>query len=248
MALAEDGQVIDRLLELAAPSGELPAGGDFREHLAAALGGEFAIVLDGPLLPLASWRAVVEVYDAARFNRGMQALVKRFNQSAEERGEGGEGKEERATWSEDLDGAYPVYRVAIRQDGAASVSFAYAMAAGYLIAAPDAAAIERLLRTFRSGNGLATAPGFKELLPSEAPLGLSAFAYAPHVDKLLGLLPRGEQDDEQRAALVELRELVGPALLSVLARPNGAELVLNSAGTVTLPELAVLASLVMAEV
>ena len=35
--------------------------------LAASLGGEFALALDGPLMPVPSWKLVSEVYDPGRF-------------------------------------------------------------------------------------------------------------------------------------------------------------------------------------
>jgi len=41
------------------------AGFDVRSDLAASLGGEFAVALDGPAFPVPSWKLVAEVYDPA---------------------------------------------------------------------------------------------------------------------------------------------------------------------------------------
>src|ERR1035441_3525523 len=55
------------------------AGFDVRGDLAASLGGEFAVVLDGPAFPVPSWKLVAEVYDSARFEATAQKVAKAYN-------------------------------------------------------------------------------------------------------------------------------------------------------------------------
>ncbi len=55
---------------------------NLREDLAATLGGEFALALDGPLLPTPAWKLVVEVYDPARLQASLERLVSRANDEA----------------------------------------------------------------------------------------------------------------------------------------------------------------------
>jgi hypothetical protein len=55
---------------------------DLREDLAATLGGEFALALDGPLLPTPAWKVVVEVYDPARLQASLERLLTRTNDEA----------------------------------------------------------------------------------------------------------------------------------------------------------------------
>jgi ferric-dicitrate binding protein FerR (iron transport regulator) len=55
---------------------------NLREDLAATLGGEFALALDGPLLPTPAWKLVVEVYDPARLQASLELLVTRTNDEA----------------------------------------------------------------------------------------------------------------------------------------------------------------------
>ena len=62
-----------------------------REDLAATLGGEFAVALDGPLLPTPAWKLVVEVYDPARLQASFELLVSRANDEARARGDPGSG-------------------------------------------------------------------------------------------------------------------------------------------------------------
>ncbi len=49
-------------------------GFDVRSDLAASLGGEFAVALDGPAFPVPSWKLVAEVYDPARFEATVQKV------------------------------------------------------------------------------------------------------------------------------------------------------------------------------
>ena len=50
-------------------------GVDLRDDLAAALGGEVAFALDGPLAPTPAWKLVVEVYDPARLQSALERLA-----------------------------------------------------------------------------------------------------------------------------------------------------------------------------
>ena len=63
-AESEDENGEDPLDELAKLETEL--GFSLRDDLAAALGGDAAVAIDGPLLPKPSWKVVVEVVDPSR--------------------------------------------------------------------------------------------------------------------------------------------------------------------------------------
>ena len=54
------------------------AGFDVRSDLAASLGGEFAVVLDGPAFPVPSWKLVAEVYDPSRFEATVQKVAEAY--------------------------------------------------------------------------------------------------------------------------------------------------------------------------
>src|SRR5262249_21408571 len=53
-----------------------------REDIAGTLGGEFALALDGPLLPTPAWKLVLEVEDPARLQASLQVLVSRASDEA----------------------------------------------------------------------------------------------------------------------------------------------------------------------
>ena len=60
-------------------------GFDVRNDLAASLGGEFSLSLDGPPFPVPSWKLVAEVYDPAR----LQATLQKFAEAHNQRGRQG---------------------------------------------------------------------------------------------------------------------------------------------------------------
>ena len=49
-----------------------------REGLSASLGGEFALALDGPLIPVPSWKIVAEVYDPVAAQAAIQQAVANY--------------------------------------------------------------------------------------------------------------------------------------------------------------------------
>ena len=239
-ALVQDADALVEamLADLAGAEQLRSLGGlDFLRDLGAALGGEIAIGIDGPLLPTPSWLAIVEVYDDVRLNEAMQTLALRINEIAALRGD-----DASASWTRDASGRYPVHNLTVARDGGASVSVRYAILHGYLVAAPSAEMIERARQTFESGVDLTTTAEFRELLPAQAGVGFSAVAYARYADGLLAVLPTDGLDEGQREAIDQLRELVGPMLTGVYVEHDRVRLALNAAGAVTPMELAILAS------
>ena len=48
---------------------------NFRNDIAANLGGDFLLSLDGPVLPTPSWKAVVEVHDAQKMEQTLESVT-----------------------------------------------------------------------------------------------------------------------------------------------------------------------------
>ncbi len=62
-------------------------GIDLREDLAATLGGEATFALDGPMLPVPSWKLIVEVYDPATLFHTFSSAIAQLNVALAAEGE-----------------------------------------------------------------------------------------------------------------------------------------------------------------
>ncbi|HEX6738403.1 MAG TPA: FecR domain-containing protein, partial [Vicinamibacteria bacterium] len=141
-----------------------------REDLAATLGGEFAVALDGPLLPVPGWKVVIEVNDPARLQASLQVLLEK---AAAEAARHPEARERFAPRLEaEQSGGLTYY--ALR---GLPIEVHYAYAAGYLVAGPSRALVAQALRTRASGDTLGRSGRFRSLLPADGQDHVSAIAY-----------------------------------------------------------------------
>lgn len=159
---------------------ELRVGQDLLSGVAAALGGQVAFALDGPLLPRPSWRAALEVYDAEALQAAIERIVETMNAKALEahpeldpsapplRLESGRIGD-RPSWSITLDADLDEleFRPTVH----------YTFADGYLVAAPSAALVDAAIRQRDSGVNLGTSADFVGALPVGSEIDFSAIAW-----------------------------------------------------------------------
>jgi len=141
---------------------------DIREDIAAAIGGEFAFALDGPVLPSPAWKVVVEVYDPARLQATIERIVARGDAALREQGRAGLRlvPEERSgrTW----------YEIHSLDTG---ISAHYLFVDGYLVASASRTLLDRALQFRASGLSVATSPAFQGLLPRDGQAHFSAVLF-----------------------------------------------------------------------
>ncbi len=185
-----------------------------REDLAETLGGEFAVALDGPLLPTPAWKLVVEVADPARLQSSLEVLVRRANEEATRAGGPALVLE-----SEDVGGqAYHVIRGA-----RLPVELHYALAEGYLVAAPSRALVMRALQTRASGDTLGRSASFRALFPPDRDVNVSGLVYqnlGPIVRSLLDAPGAGSLSAEQRRSVDALTQDTRPTVLCAYGEPS----------------------------
>ncbi|HVS62597.1 MAG TPA: FecR domain-containing protein [Thermoanaerobaculia bacterium] len=224
---SEDG---DFDAELARIEGEL--GISLRDDLASPLGGEVAVAIDGPALPVPSWKAVVEVLDPDRFQSTIEILAVRAAEEAER--EGGS----LTIRPYDANGRLFFEIDADAPDGSAisGVSAHYTYVDGYLILAPSRALVERAIQYRDSGVSILTSEDFRSLLPTDGYVDFSAVVYnrlGEAVSSFLDRLPRpdGLTDEQQArmdALLAEIAEQAGPALYALYGEDERIRLSSNS--------------------
>ncbi|PYT08638.1 MAG: hypothetical protein DMF49_04630 [Acidobacteria bacterium] len=210
-----------------------------RHDFAAPLGGEFAFALDGPMLPVPSWKLVLEVYDPARLQRSVEWLVDQANGRSEAPGAAANLRLER---EESAGRSFYLLRSANPP-----LEAHYTYAEGYLLAAPSRALLERAIQQKASHVTLTSAPSFMELLPRDGQVNFSAIVYQ-NLGSALGSLPKSWSGGLQaltprQKRSIEAFELASsPSLLYAYGEQN--RIVLASSGHGSLgPDLAALLGL-----
>jgi ferric-dicitrate binding protein FerR (iron transport regulator) len=196
----------------------LGAQGDLRNDLAYSLGGEFAVSLDGPIMPVPSWKLVVEVYDPPRLQSVFTRLVAEANRRAAK-----SGGHSIHMAQETVDGRtyYTIDSPALGPLAAAHYTFAD----GYMIAAPSRALVKRALDLKAAGTSITHAEKFMALTPRDHYANFSAVLYqnlgtslAPLAGLLSGMtgahLPPGQPNPIDRLGNLK------PTLIAAYGAPD----------------------------
>jgi len=140
-----------------------------RNDLMANLGGDFLLALDGPVLPMPSWKVVVEVNNADRLENTLERLAKAVNDQAQG------SKMHPIAIEPSTVGSQRFY--AIRDLSTGLVKANYTFADGFMIVAPDRALLMDSIQAHETGNSLARSASFRSLLPHDQNENYSAIAY-----------------------------------------------------------------------
>jgi DNA-binding FrmR family transcriptional regulator len=141
----------------------------FRDDLAANLGGDFLLSLDGPVLPTPSWKAVIEVQNP----QALESTLERLTQSLRDEAQGTQSHPVAIESSQV--GAQRFYSVRDLTSGTTVAQ--YIFADGYMIVSPNRALLLDALQTHASGDSLARSTAFKALLPKDENENYSAIVY-----------------------------------------------------------------------
>lgn len=169
---------------------EAEVGVDIRNDLAAAFGAEFVIALDGPALPVPSWKLVAEVYDPGKLQMTIETLAEAANRAAAEHEKPG------IQVSEETVGGR-TYHLLVVEAAQPFAEMHYVFVDGYLVAAPSRGLLDSAIASRATGSTLATSALFTSLLPRDRHANFSAMAYhnmGPALAPLLGLLSPQQQE------------------------------------------------------
>jgi ferric-dicitrate binding protein FerR (iron transport regulator) len=147
---------------------EAKLGFRLRDDLAAAIGGDAAFAVDGPLLPTPALKLVVEVYDPARLQATIVKLVSLADAEARKAGKPGA-----KLVTEEVSGL----TIHSLVTGEGTPRLQYAFVDGYLVVAPEKALLVRAAEAHATGDTLLTAPKLVSLLPKDGPLDFSMLAF-----------------------------------------------------------------------
>ncbi len=253
-------QIVDALEDAGVDSDEALAeietelGLSIRNDFLVHLGGEYAVGIDGPVLPSPAWLAVASVYNADALQTSIETLVEKADEALAEADEDGDAS---LTLEEQESNGRTVYRLSLEfddSDGDAAAADAdsgdawddvlkalletprifYTYFDGYMVSASSVAAIDTAIRYRGSGASLTDSQQFIDLLPPNGYIDFSAMVYnrlAETASELFELLPTGAVNDDQQAVVQAIEESItsqGPALYTVYA--GRSEIVVTSSG------------------
>jgi hypothetical protein len=208
-ALSKDPKAIaDDLIAMAAANGAQTNGLteaeeklqiNFRDDIAANLGGDFLLSLDGPVLPTPSWKAVIEVNDSNSLEQALERMTAAIRQQASVNAP-------HSIAIEPSDAGGQRY-YSLHDTVTGNIVAQYTYANGYMIVAPSRALLIQALQAYSTGNSLANSAAFKALLPKDANENYSAVAYQNLSPVLTPLLTEvsGETADAVRKLAADAR-------------------------------------------
>jgi hypothetical protein len=197
-------------------------GLNLRNDIAAPLGGEYAFAIDGPILPVPSWKLVFQVNDPTHLQQTFERVVTEVNKEAAKDGKKG------LEWSRTEAGGRTFYTLRSADFG---FEVNYVFANGYMIAGPSRALIEQALNYHDSGVTLKTSAKFTAGLPADGQVNFSAFVYhniaglvQPFANTVGKNMPAGPQKALAMAATME------PTLAYAYAYGDHIEVAANTEG------------------
>jgi FecR protein len=201
------------------------AGFDVRKELAASLGGEFAVAVDGALMPVPSWKLVAEVYDPQRFQATLQKLIDAHNRDVARIGQ------PPLRTSQEVFEGHTYYMIAAANPSPLLEAH-YTFDQGYLIAAPTRPLVSHALQIKSMATSIKHSSRFLELTPRDQHVNFSMVIYqnlgtslAPFTALAGAFIPQGA--NAHGNPLQALND-VKPTLYAVYGEPDRITMTANS--------------------
>jgi ferric-dicitrate binding protein FerR (iron transport regulator) len=194
---------------------ESQTGVNVLNDLAGPLGGEVAFGVDGPLLPVPSWKFAIEVYDPARLEHTVETLIAKANSLQN-------GVALNLTQVQA--GGRTYYAL---ESPKSPFAVHYTFVDGYLVAAANQALLVQSIAQRAAGFTLTRSSGFKTLLAPDGHSNFSAIVYqnlAPVVGPLAGQLrSTGVLTPGQQKAIDGFQANARPTLVYAYGGPDRIE-------------------------
>jgi hypothetical protein len=185
------------------------------DDIAAPLGSDATFALDGPLVPIPTWKLAVEVNDSDRLQKTLATLVSRYNQTPPT-------KTGQLLLATDQVGSRTFYSVSIeKMPGLAAY---YTFVDGYLLASNNEGTLTQAIQNRQAGYTLVSSPNFRKQLPSDNFANFSAILYNNLSSTLgtvaSGLKGSGALSAPQQQAMAALAASSVPGLICVYGEPD----------------------------
>ncbi len=186
---------------------ESKTGVRVRDDIAASLGTDVTVSIDGPMLPLPAWKIIAEVTDTARLQQSLERLIQEYQNLASANGEKGVSVE-----TNEINGR----KVYILKGVEHPLELRYAFSDGYLILTQDPGAMRRAFRAKDDNFRLVNSHRFRMLLPTDREPNFSAVIFydlGGAAKGLADLAGEAHLNEDQRRNVDELLRNVEPSLI-----------------------------------
>jgi hypothetical protein len=177
-----------------------------REDIIQALGSDVSVSIDGALLPTPAWKAVIEIYDAARLEQAIEQIVKTASANGVN-----------VTFASETAAGRELHHLTGTSPSGATQQAWYTFADGYLIAAATRESVLKAVENHLNGYTLTRSDRFLSRLPQDGQANFSAVLYenvGPALAPLAGLLAGSSQiTPAQKQALDTLAGNSDPAMV-----------------------------------
>ncbi len=190
-------------------------GVQFAEDIATTLGGDATFAIDGPLLPVPSWKLAVEVYNPDALRQSISTAVDTFNRQAT----GSVGK---LVLQSEQTNSRTFYW--LRNEKMPAIAAYYTFVDGYLLAGPNEANLLQAINNRAAGYTLASSQTFRNQLPDDSYPNFSAIIYH-NAGKALGSAAQQLNSSTslsagQKRALTAMIAGGAPGLICVYGEPD----------------------------
>jgi hypothetical protein len=187
-------------------------GVDVSNDIAATLGGEMTIAVDGPLLPSPSWKVAVEVNNPSRLEWSIEQMVKTAQQA--------EPDAKIELTNEVMNGLTYYTLTSVKSP----IAVNYVFTDGFLLMAPNHGLLATSIQNRMAGTTLTTSATFRQQLPQNGQMNFSALVY---YNASAAIAPMADQlkqtkflTADQQKALAVLSADRAPTLIYVYAEPD----------------------------
>jgi hypothetical protein len=149
-------------------------------EIASTLGGEVTFAVDGPLLPMPSWKIAAEVNDAARLQAGIEKVAQQYQVTVTQQEINGRTYYSLRTPRQYANtcpqpGSFGCDQKGLALLGAISVN--YVFADGYLLIAPSIALLDAAIQGRATSATLRRSAAFRSQLPQDGHTNFSGLLY-----------------------------------------------------------------------
>jgi hypothetical protein len=203
------------------------SGVSVEKDIVGSLGNEVTFAFDGPILPMPSWKLVLEVNDPAKLQAAIEKLVRAASDRLKQNGQPaieiaqGESVNHRSqgmSWSREMTSRHYTIKIGLPL----IPEIAYTFVDGYMIAAPSLALLDQTISNRMSGISITRSRRFTRLLPRDSRAHFSAMVYQNAGD-LMSLLAKSSAPEQQRRA-EELAERIEPMLVCAYGEADRIEI------------------------